>query len=44
MFGISRDKRLMGDFRASNSMSAIYAIIIAIVAVCVGAMLWFTFF
>ncbi len=44
MFGISRDKRLMGEFRASNSMSVVYGIIIAIVAVCVGAMLWFSFF
>jgi Mn2+/Fe2+ NRAMP family transporter len=44
MFGISRDKRLMGEFRASQTMSVVYGIIIAIVAVCVGAMLWFTFF
>jgi Mn2+/Fe2+ NRAMP family transporter len=43
MFGISRDKRLMGEFSASNRMSAIYLVIISIVALCVTAMLWFTF-
>jgi len=43
MFGISRDKRLMGEFSASTRMSAIYLIIISIVALCVTAMLWFTF-
>jgi len=43
MFGISRDKRLMGEFSASTRMSAIYLVIISIVALCVSAMLWFTF-
>ena len=44
MFGIARDKRLMGEFSATGRMSAVYTIIIAIVAACVAAMLWFTFF
>lgn len=44
MFGISRDKRLMGEFTATKVMSSVYVVIIAIVAVCVLAMLWFTFF
>jgi len=44
MFGISRDKRLMGEFVATKTMSLIYTVIIAIVAVCVFAMLWYTFF
>ncbi len=44
MFGISRDKRLMGEFAATKTMSGVYSLIIAIVAVCVAAMIWFTFF
>jgi Mn2+/Fe2+ NRAMP family transporter len=44
MFGIARDKRLMGEFVATKMMSLIYTVIIAIVAVCVFAMLWYTFF
>jgi Mn2+/Fe2+ NRAMP family transporter len=43
MFGISRDKRLMGEFVATKTMSLIYTVIIAIVAACVFAMLWYTF-
>ncbi|MBC7463006.1 MAG: divalent metal cation transporter [Actinobacteria bacterium] len=42
MFGISRDKRLMGEFRASTRMQAIYLAIISMVAFCVLCMLWFT--
>jgi NRAMP (natural resistance-associated macrophage protein)-like metal ion transporter len=42
MFGIARDRRLMGDYAATKTMSAIYAVIISLVAVCVGCMLWFT--
>jgi hypothetical protein len=42
MFGISRDKRLMGEFRASTRMQTIYVIIISMVAFCVLCMLWFT--
>lgn len=42
MFGISRDKRLMGDYAATKTMRIIYAIIIALVAICIACMLWFT--
>lgn len=43
MFGIARDKRLMGEYRATKQMQGIYLLIIAMVTVCVGCMLWFTF-
>ncbi|MSX48290.1 MAG: divalent metal cation transporter, partial [Actinobacteria bacterium] len=43
MFGIARDKRLMGEFSASKKMQGVYAVIIAMVGVCVSCMLWFTF-
>ena len=42
MYGIARDTRLMGEFAASKRMLTIYAIVIALVGVCVGCMLWFT--
>jgi NRAMP (natural resistance-associated macrophage protein)-like metal ion transporter len=42
MFGISRDKKLMGEYRASKNMQIIYSTLIAIVALCIGCMLWFT--
>jgi hypothetical protein len=44
MYGISKDKRLMGEFVASKMMRAIYAIIIGVVAIAIGCMLWFTIF
>jgi Mn2+/Fe2+ NRAMP family transporter len=44
MFGISRDKRLMGEFVATKTMRNIYAIIIGIVAIAIACMLWFTVF
>ncbi len=44
MYGISRDKRLMGEFVASKTMRIIYGTIIALVAVAIGCMLWFTVF
>jgi len=44
MYGIAKDKRLMGEFAASRNMRGIYLAIITIVGVCVSAMLWFTFF
>jgi NRAMP (natural resistance-associated macrophage protein)-like metal ion transporter len=43
MFGISRDRKLMGEYRASARMQWVYGIIIAIVASCICCMLWFTF-
>ena len=42
MYGISKDKRLMGEYAATKTMLWIYRVIIAIVFVCVGCMLWFT--
>jgi len=42
MYGISKDERLMGEFVSTRTMRAIYGLIIAIVAVAVGCMLWFT--
>jgi len=44
MFGIARDKRLMGEFVASKTMRNVYALIISIVAIAIGCMLWFTVF
>ncbi|MFZ4063552.1 MAG: NRAMP family divalent metal transporter [Candidatus Nanopelagicaceae bacterium] len=41
MFGISRDKKLMGEFVATRTMKTIYAIIIAVVGVAIACMLWF---
>ena len=43
MFGIARDKRLMGEFRAGTQMQGLYLLIIGMVAVCIACMLWFTF-
>ena len=42
MFGISRDRRLMGEFRANSRMQIVYMGIIAMVAFCVLCLLWFT--
>lgn len=44
MFGIARDKRLMGEYRAGAKMQAVYLLIIALVAICISSMLWFTFY
>lgn len=43
MFGIARDTRLMGEYRATARMQGVYLAIIAMVAICVGCMIWFTF-
>ncbi len=42
MYGISRDTRLMGEFTSTARMRFIYGIIIALVSICVVALLWFT--
>jgi Mn2+/Fe2+ NRAMP family transporter len=42
MYGISRDERLMGEFISTKTMRVIYGAIIAIVAIAVCCMLWFT--
>jgi NRAMP (natural resistance-associated macrophage protein)-like metal ion transporter len=43
MFGISRDKKLMGEFIATKRMSIVYLVIIGIVAAAIFGMLWFSF-
>ena len=42
MYGIAKDKRLMGEFAATRTMRMIYLIIIAIIFVCIALLLWFT--
>jgi Mn2+/Fe2+ NRAMP family transporter len=42
MFGISKDKHLMGEFVATRTMKTIYSIIIAVVGIAIACMLWFT--
>ena len=42
MYGISRDERLMGEFVSTKTMRVIYGSIIAIVAIAVCCMLWFS--
>jgi hypothetical protein len=42
MYGISRDTRLMGEFASTKRMRGIYGVIIALVALCCIALLWFT--
>ncbi len=42
MFGIARDSRLMGEYRATSRMQLVYLLIIGMVAICVGCMIWFT--
>lgn len=44
MLGISRDKKLMGEFIATKRMSIIYLVIILIVAAAIFGMLWFSIF
>lgn len=41
MFGISNDSRLMGEYVATTRMKFVYGIIIAMIAICVGSLLWF---
>jgi Mn2+/Fe2+ NRAMP family transporter len=43
MFGISRDKKLMGEFIATKRMSIVYLVIIGVVAAAIFGMLWFSF-
>lgn len=44
MFGIARDSRLMGEYRASDRMLAIYGVIIALIFACVSTLIWLTIF
>jgi NRAMP (natural resistance-associated macrophage protein)-like metal ion transporter len=41
MYGIARDKKLMGEFSAGRVALSIYGAIITLVAVCVLAQFWF---
>ena len=43
MFGISRDQRLMGEYRASNRMLVVYGMIISLIFICVSTLIWLTF-
>ena len=43
MYGISKDKVLMGEFVSSKKMRVIYGVIISIVAIAICCMLWFSF-
>ena len=42
MFGIARDNRLMGEYKASNRMLIVYSLIIGLIFICVSTLLWFT--
>ena len=42
MFGIAKDQRLMGEYKASTRMLGIYGIIITLIFTCVATLLWFT--
>ena len=42
MFGIAKDVRLIGEFRASSKMLMVYALIIAVIFICVSTLLWLT--
>jgi Mn2+/Fe2+ NRAMP family transporter len=41
MYGIARDKKLMGEFCAGRVALSIYGAIITLVALCVLAQFWF---
>ena len=43
MYGIAKDKKLMGEFVAKRSSLNVYGSVIALVAVCVLAQFWFLF-
>ena len=42
MFGIAKDSRLMGEYRASTRMQFVYVAIILVIFTCVGTLLWLT--
>ena len=43
MFGIARDRRLMGEYVSSRAILNVYLFVIALVAMCIAAMLWYSF-
>lgn len=38
MYGLSRDRQLMGTYRVKTGLAALYVVTIAIIAVCIGAL------
>jgi Mn2+/Fe2+ NRAMP family transporter len=38
MFGLSRDRSLMGEYTASRAASSVYLVTIAFIALCIGAL------
>jgi len=44
MYGIARDKRLMGEFRARRGMAIVYLVAIVVIAISILALAYFTFF
>ena len=42
MFGIAKDARLMGEYKASSKMLIVYSLIIAVIFICVATLLWLT--
>jgi Mn2+/Fe2+ NRAMP family transporter len=43
MYGISKDRKLMGDYVAKRGSLTLYGSIIALVGICVLAQFWFMF-
>jgi len=43
MYGIARDKKLMGEYVAGKRSLLLYGLIIAVIAICVLAQFWFIF-
>ena len=44
MYGIARDRKLMGSHIASRSMAATYIVAIVLIAACIAALAYFSFF
>jgi len=43
MYGIARDRKLMGEHIASKPMAATYIVAIVLIAICIAALGWFSF-
>jgi hypothetical protein len=43
MFGIARDRRIMGEYVSARPILAVYLTFIVIVALAIAAMLWYSF-
>ena len=44
MYGIARDRKLMGEHLASRGMAATYIVAIVLIAICIAALAYFSFF